>query len=116
MIEAEYLAELKRRRAITQSFTWKIALPFWKLERCIKEQLAAADGRPATQPGPSGRLARLCCQPLILLIRLWNFIIRRSVRYSLEDLPPRTAEVLEDLQRERARRQNRAASAAHATR
>ena len=36
MVESEYLVELKRRRAITQSFTWKIALPFWKLERWIR--------------------------------------------------------------------------------
>jgi hypothetical protein len=35
-MESAYQVELKRRRAITQSFTWKIALPFWKVERWIR--------------------------------------------------------------------------------
>jgi len=46
-MESEYLVELKRRRAITQSFTWKIALPFWKLERRIRA--LTQDRRPTTK-------------------------------------------------------------------
>lgn len=40
-MEPEYLVELKRRRAITQSWTWQIALPFWKIERWLRAWVRA---------------------------------------------------------------------------
>jgi len=106
MEEPDYLIELKRRRAITQSFTWKIALPFWKFEMRVKKlmrtDLAADDSwRPKSR---KEQLFKLAISPVVFPARILGLIPKQGTKFA--GLPPRTEEVFQDLRRERTRRTN----------
>lgn len=115
MMQSDYLIELKRRRAITQSLTWQIALPFWKAERWIRELVAAAKQRhaPRNVSGPDqdcyrkpkNKFERLLIRLLAPVVVLGESLRHAPTRTSkFAGLPARTEEVYRDIQQERAQR------------